>query len=144
MNATVGSVSGLFPGNEFQIEGPFVRDTSVKALFGQDTQLDFGHVEPRTMSRGVMKAEPGGNPIRFHFAKGFDQGVVGMGVEIIQNDIKANGIRVKDIDQITHGVSEILFGAATSNEEMASPSFRFSENRLRVLLRLYSWSSRRG
>src|SRR5258708_10366285 len=123
------SVGGLFPGNEFQSECRFVRDTAVKALFGQDTQLDFCHVKPRTMRGGVMKAEPSGNPVSLNFAKDFDQRQIGMGVEVIQDHINTVSLGIQDIHQIAHGKSELAFGATAGDQDMPLSSFGFSKDK---------------
>ena len=124
----MGSVGSIFPSDKFQIECPFVRNTAFETLFGQNTQLDFGHVEPRPMGWGEVKTKPDSDAIRLGFAKRFDQGVIRMGVEIIQHNINALSVRVQNIDQITHDTGEIPFGALTGNEGMALTGFRFSQH----------------
>src|ERR1700690_868062 len=126
MNVMMRSVSGIFPSNEFETEGPFVGDAALEALFSQHTQLNFSHIQPRTMRGREMEAQPSSNAIRLSFAKSFNQSQIRMGVEIIQNHINAASVRVQTIDQIAHGESEIPFGAAVSDEGKAFPGFRFS------------------
>src|SRR5260221_14338159 len=74
-----------------------------------------------------MEAQTSSDAIRLSFAKSFDQSQIRMGIEVIQNHIKAGHIRVQKIDQIAHGESEIPFCAAVGDEGMAFPGFRFSK-----------------
>src|SRR5258708_11409985 len=128
MNLTMRGVSSIFPSDDFKIKCPFVRDTSFQALLGQNTQLDFCHIEPRPMRWGEMKTQTTSDAVSLGFAKRFDQRVIGMGVEIIQHDINAIGIRVEGINQITHSIGEIPFGALAGDEGMAFTGFRFSKH----------------
>src|SRR5258708_5810081 len=128
MNLTMRGVSSIFPSDDFKIKCPFVRDTSFQALLGQNTQLDFCHIEPRPMRWGEMKTQTTSDAVSLGFAKRFEQSVIGMGVEIIQHEINAIGIRVEGINQITHSIGEIPFGALAGDEGMAFTGFRFSKH----------------
>ena len=72
MDVTMGKVGSILPSDDFKVERPFVRHTAFEALFGQNTQLNFCHVEPRTMRWGEMKAQSESEAVCLGFAKGFD------------------------------------------------------------------------
>lgn len=122
------SIRHVFPSDKLQIERPFIREATAETLFGEDTQFDLSHVEPRGVCRRIVKAEPSSNPVGLVFAEGFDPSKIGMGVEIVQDDINTGRFRVQDIDQIPHGIGEILFGAAACDEGMALARFGFGKD----------------
>jgi hypothetical protein len=79
-------VAGLLPGGDFLLQGGFVGDTPIQALAVEHTQFDFGDVQPRAMWRGEVEAQAVHEAICLDFAKVFDQGMIVMGVEVIQHD----------------------------------------------------------
>ena len=46
-------VAALLLGSSLIAEGRSVRNAPVQALFCQDTEFDFGHIEPGTVLRGI-------------------------------------------------------------------------------------------
>src|SRR5258707_428900 len=55
--------------------------------------------------------------------------MIGMGIQIIQDDINAVRVRVEGIDQIAHGIGEILFGAAARHQDVTFSGFGFSQHK---------------
>jgi hypothetical protein len=51
-----------------------------------------------------------------------------MGVQAIQNDIDPLSIGIKDIHQVTHGISEFEFGAPTSNQDRSKPGLWLNQH----------------
>ncbi len=101
---------------------------ATQALTGQDTDFNFGHIEPGSMERRVMKADPTHNPVGFYNAEGFNEGLIGMRVEVIQDQLNAFRVGIEDIDQIAHGVGKIGFGAAFGRQNVALTRQRFDHH----------------
>src|SRR5258708_6769783 len=129
MNVAMGSVGGIFPSDKFKGAGPLIGDAALKAWFGHDTQLDFGHIQPSAMRRRVMKTPALPNPVSFGLTKGFDEGMIGVGGAIVQHDLNTLSVRVECIQQIAHRIGKILFGSAARDEGMAFASFGFSKHK---------------
>src|SRR5579871_1802552 len=85
---------------------------AAQALTRQDADFNFGHIEPRSMDRRVVKTNPTHNAVSLQDAEGLNQGRVGMGVEIIQDQFDTLGVRVQHIRQVAHGMGKISLGSA--------------------------------
>ena len=55
VNLDLGGVSGFFPSLDFGSEGFQIWESLVEALAGKRGELDFGHVQPRSMFWGKME-----------------------------------------------------------------------------------------
>lgn len=101
----------------------------MQAWTGQDTEFNFGHIEPRSVDRRVRKADATHNAVGFQAAKGFNAGLIGMGNELVQNPLNTFRIGLEAIDQITHGVGKIGFGAALGEQDRALSRQRFDHHK---------------
>lgn len=101
---------------------------TVQALARQDTDFNFGHIEPRSMNGSVMKAHPAHKPVRLKEAERFDQGLIGMGIEVIQDQLNALGIRIEHIGQIAYGLGKIGFGPAFGQPHVPLTGQRFDHH----------------
>lgn len=73
MNLTFNLVAVLLPSQQLPLQSPFIGQPTLQALAAQDTEFNFSHVKPRAVSRGEVNAQPIPYPVRFCFAKEFDQ-----------------------------------------------------------------------
>ena len=87
----------------------------MKCQTRKDTELNFSHVEPRTMFRRVVKMQAFQEAIGLSWRKGFIQGGGRVGIEIVQNEMDTSGVRLDAIDQEAHLVGEVLTSAAVSD-----------------------------
>jgi hypothetical protein len=71
INAFAGSVAPALPRSDFSAKGLDVRNATVKALFRQNAQFDFGGVKPTSAdirSRSVLHGR-GGPGLAFAFPR---------------------------------------------------------------------------
>jgi hypothetical protein len=80
------------------------------------------------VDRGVGKAPPAPNPVGLQASKGFEHGVTGMRVEIIQDQLDALRGGIEHIRQVAHGMGKIGFGAALGEEHMALAGQRLDQH----------------
>ena len=83
---------GRFPSSDLQGQRPLIRQATFKALACEDAQPSLSHVEPGAMRWGVVKAQALHNAIRFSFAEMLDQGMVVMGVKVVQGYINIGAL----------------------------------------------------
>jgi hypothetical protein len=62
-----------------------VLDAPIQTLAAEDTQFNFGHVEPTAMLGRVMKVQAAQPPLRFHWGKRGVEQSRDIGVEIVQD-----------------------------------------------------------
>jgi len=129
MNLAGGMITLNLPGHEFGPQRPLIREATTQTLMTHDANLNLSHVQPGTMGRCVMEAEPVHDTVSLLFAKYLNQDHVTMGVEIVQDDIDALGLRVQDIDQIAHCMSEIEFLAVPGDQHSPSAALGLNENK---------------
>lgn len=144
MNAALGGIASVFPGDNFSRQRPFIRQASAQTLRRQNAEFNLGHIQPGRMNRRKVKAQAAHDPVCFQLTEKLDQSVIMMRVQVIHHDIDAFRIGIQLIDQIPHRIGKVMLLAATSDQYMPLPRFRFSEHeQVTSARRSYSWSSRR-
>ena len=119
MDFRVGLVPAILPGHNFERQGPFIRQTAFETLTREDTQLNFSHIEPGAVRWSGVKTQALHQTIRLDFAKGFDQGVIGVGIQVVEDDINHVGVGVQRVNQIAHGLSKVGFAPSLCDENRA-------------------------
>ncbi len=111
-NRGLGRIADVFIGGDLTDEHGFVRDAAIQTLALQDTQLDFGHIQPTAMLGRVMKFELLQNATGVCGFKGLIERRGFVRVEIVQHDpnhVRRSGTRVSAISCLLAS-SKLTFG----------------------------------
>ena len=108
INPLLSRVAPGFPRLGFLTQGIQIRKPTVQALPGEDTEFQFGDIEPTAVLRGVMNLQalrqtPGGLRI-----EGFVERTRLMGVEVIADQPDAVGLGILDLQEVSHLLSRVL------------------------------------
>src|ERR671926_837939 len=110
-------------------ERDFVWYPTGQTMALQDTQFDFGHIQPTAVLGRVMQFELLQNPPRFCGGKGFIERGGFVGVEVVQHDPNPLRFRIPDIDQPAHVLGKVQHRALCSDSNMPPASLRFTEQK---------------
>src|SRR5579871_2133519 len=136
-----------------QIKLGRVANALFKWTTGQDAEFDFSHVQPGSMLRGVVKAQPRQNMPGQGRLKGLVQGCGTVRIEIVQNQVNTARAGILCVDQPTYGVGKILGSSLGCSLDMPPASQRFKEHEqiaravaliFEILLSKLSWCGRCG
>lgn len=110
-DATVLGIASLLPGGNFGREGSPVLETSSETLALQDTDLDFGHVEPTGVFGRVVQLDPA----QQHGGGLLTEDLIETGakvcVQIVQDQVDLLGSRVNLLEQSADEIHEVHLGA---------------------------------
>ena len=87
-DVNVGLIAFLLPSQGFAFQRQLGGDTPLKRLANQDGAFDFGHLEPTAVFRRKVELEQMFEVMGTVCRKVFIKGAIGMGVEMILNDLK--------------------------------------------------------
>src|SRR5258706_3350165 len=127
MNFSLSVVTLVFPSDGLKSECPFSGQTPLETLARENAQLNFCHVEPRAVRRGIVKAQTRGNTVCLSFAKSLNQRPKGVRIQVIQHHINDKGMGIEDIHQIAHRLSKIAFPALACDQNRPPSGFRFDK-----------------
>ena len=103
---------------DFPSEGHFAGEPLLQAGAGQDTELDFGHVQPTAVLGRVVKLQPPGNPPGLRRRESFVQGRRTMSVKVVHDHPHHRGLRVRFVHQPTHLMGEVLHGTPLGHRHL--------------------------
>src|SRR5215471_12035542 len=128
-NRGVRCIACAFIRSDLTGEHGFVRYTAIQTLSLQDTQLDFGHIQPTAVLGRVMKFELLQNAPRFCGGKGFIERRGFVGVEVVQHDTDHLRLRIPGINQPAHLLRKVLHGPLCGDDNMSPADLRFTEQK---------------
>ena len=83
VNRGACSIAGGFDRGEFVDQRCFSRNTALQALARKDTQFNFGHVQPTSMLRRIVKLQLLPHPVGFRGGKRFVERARFVSIEIV-------------------------------------------------------------
>src|SRR5579871_149878 len=95
----------------------------------ENTDLNFGHIEPASMFWGIMELNPSQDTSSFSRRKSFIESGRSMGVEIILDQTNAGGLGIGTIDQPTDTLGIIELGAPIGHFHMTPSSSGFDQEK---------------
>ena len=98
-----------------------VGDTPVQALAAEHTELDLGDGEPTAVLGGGMDVEFVPDPLGFGRRERLVEPGRVVGVEVVEHQGDALGIRKVDVDQLAHHLGEVDPGAVVGDLDLAPP-----------------------
>src|SRR5215207_58873 len=110
--------SGL-PGGDLGDEGVAVADAAAEALARQHRELQLGHVEPTAVDRGVVELQLPEDAPGLVGRERLVERARGVGVQVVQADADAVGVREVAIDQVAHLPGEVVLGALVGDVHMS-------------------------
>src|SRR4249920_2948832 len=123
------SVAAAFIGGYLLSERRDIRKTAIKTLTVQDTEFDFGHVQPTAMFGGVVELQFLANTAGFGGREGVIERGRTMGIELIEYHTNDLGLRIPFIDQPLHLVRKVGLGPAFSDHHMPPACLRFTHHK---------------
>src|SRR6185369_6137063 len=129
VNRGSGCIASCLYGGQFPLEGSFGGDAPVQALAGEDTEFDFGHVEPTPMLGCIVKLQLLPNAVRLCRGKGLIERGELVDIEIVQDYPDHLGLGVALIDQPLHLVSEVLHGTLCRYRHVPPPRLGLTEEK---------------
>ncbi|HEX9276438.1 MAG TPA: hypothetical protein VGA51_08590, partial [Casimicrobiaceae bacterium] len=125
--ATFG-VTALLPSGDFGGELRAVWQTPVKALTIKDSDLDFSHVEPAGMFRGVVEDDTSEQVLRRLGAEHGLETDAKVGAQVVENQVDAPRGRVDVFEQVLDEGNEVDFGPVIGHLDRASSALGFDRH----------------
>src|SRR6266545_1623739 len=100
-------VAALLPRAYFALDGRSIAETTIQALAPECSDLDFGHVQPTGVLRGVVKHHPPQQPLGGLAAERFDEAFAEMDVEVVDDEMDAPGRAIDVADEVLGERNEI-------------------------------------
>ena len=137
--AAAFGVTALLPSGHFDGEQGAVWQASVKALAIKDTDLDFRHIEPTGVFRGVVEDDTAEQVSRRADAEHGLETDAKVGAEIVENEVDAPRFRVDVFEQVLDEGDEVdLARCSVTSTVRRPPLGSTATNRLQVPARAYS------
>ena len=111
------------------LECLLIWDTAIETLLLENTQFDFGHIQPTTVLGGVMKLQFPGDPARLCRRKRLVQRGRLMGVEMVQHHAHHDGFWVALVYQPLHFIGEVELGPLLRHMHVPPAGLRFDKEK---------------
>lgn len=92
-----------------------------------DAELDFSHVEPTAVLGRVMEDQAAEKTASFGGRKRLVECCRLVGIEVVQDNVNACGVRISHIGQPAHLLGKIVCGAPLGNNDMTPSGQWFEE-----------------
>src|SRR5712692_1825379 len=123
-------VAPFFPCADLAAQPIGVVQAAIEAVPMQNAAFDFRHVEPAGVLGCVMELQAVQQPSRFIRRKRLVQSSPRMGVEVIEHQTNACGLRRMHVYQCTDAFGPVPFGPARRHPSMTPSSLRFATHTL--------------
>ena len=94
-------------------------DAAVKALAGEDADLDLNHVEPTGVLGNVVELDAAKQAPRFFSWEGLIEGAGRIGRQIVEHDADAFGLGIMEVGEFAHVDGEVDRRAALGGFPLA-------------------------
>lgn len=123
LDTSLFGVASLLPRIDFSGEQGPVGQTPIKTLAIQYADLDFSHIEPTGVLRGVVKYNAAQKCLRFFDVEHFLEAFAEVGVEVVQDQMDAACCGIDLFEQELDKCDEINFGTAIRDHNGAASAF---------------------
>src|SRR5499427_10298551 len=128
-NRGMGRIACVFIHGGLTGERGFVWYPPVQTLSSQDTQFDFGHIQPTAVLGCVMPFELFQNAPRFCGGKGCIERGGFVRVQVVHHETNHLGFWIADIDQPAHLLGKVQHRPLRSDGNMPPARLRFTEHK---------------
>ena len=121
-------VATLLPRRDVRRQGGGIGDAPADALAVENSDLDFGHVQPTSVLGRVVELNPPQKGFGLPGTQDFDKGPTEMRVQVVENQMDAAGGGIHRISQMADEADEIVLGALRGHLDLALATLRFDGN----------------
>ena len=118
-DASAGGVALSYPCGDFLSEVIRVIDPAVETLAAQDTDLDFDHVEPTGVLRGVVEFQAAQNAPGIGGREGLVEGAGRMGRQVVLHDADARCLGIVNVHEFAQALGIVLGCAPGGDLDLA-------------------------
>src|SRR5436309_6718791 len=123
-DATVCGIAALLPSHDLGSKQSAIGQTSIKALAIEDTDLDFGHVEPTAVLRRVVKYDTTQQGLRGGDPEYLLEADAEVRIEVVQDQMNAPCRGVDVVEQIFDEGHEVDLGTVIGHHHGTAPALR--------------------
>ncbi len=120
LDASLLGVAAPLPGIDFRDESGLVWKSSIEALAIQDADLDFSHVEPTGVLRGVVEDDPMQKCLSLFDAEDFFEALAKVGIKVVHDPVDTVSGVIHLFEQVANEGNEIGFGAMRGHPDGAA------------------------
>jgi hypothetical protein len=123
----IRTVAFVRQGLGFQLEGLLIWNVLLHRS-AKNAQLNFGHVQPTSMFRRIVKFQFSQYPARFHWWKSLIHSRRFVGRQVIQNNPNDGRLWVHFTHQPLHALSKFIHGVLSSQLDVSFSNQRFKQH----------------